>query len=132
MSLSWTKEYAFEPLDQFQQVAPDLYMQRRNGRELPPASEGEPVQWEYESRTISKEQYEAYMEQLNSPAQEQVVKDIQSMSLNQENLDGKTLITMAAIAEMYEILSIALLQLQGGNTNGTPIRDVSHESNENA
>lgn len=127
MSLDWTTEYAMQPLDQFQQIAPDKYLQRRNGRRIPPTNNTEVEEWVYESREISKEQYEDYMNVLNGPAQLQLERGMQTMQAGQEGLNGQSLVTMGALADLYELLTNALLQLQGGVDNGTPIHNPSDE-----
>lgn len=109
MPITWKKEYAFGRLEQFQQIAPDIYMQRRNERYIPPSEEGGEGTWEYESRKISKAQYETYMELLNSPSHEQMMVDLSQMTTGQEKIDGQSLVTMAAIADLYELLTINLL-----------------------
>lgn len=130
MSLDWTNEYAMQPLDQFQQIAPDKYLQRRNGRRIPPTDENGVEERVYESREISKEQYEDYMNVLNGPAQLQLESNFRSVQEGQDGLNGQSLVTMGALADLYELLTNALLQLQGGVNNGTPVHNLSDEKNE--
>lgn len=130
MRNNWEKEYSTEPLEQFQQVAPDLYRQRKNGYRIPPKSDEEIGEtWVYDSRTISKQQYEEYMNALNSPVNEQIRSDFQSVTINQDQLNDNSLVTMSALADMYELLTNALLQLQGGS-DGSPIRDTGDQQSE--
>lgn len=131
MSLDWTKEYAMQPLDQFQQIAPDKYLQRRNGRRIPPTTDTDDESWVYESREITKEQYEDYMNVLNGPAQLQLESGIRTMQAGQEDINGQSLVTMGALADLYELLTNALLQLQGGVNDGTSVHNTGDEEHEN-
>lgn len=121
MEKEWFEEYAFGPLEQFQEIAPGLYMQRTNETILPP--EGEegsfdymPTRYRYLSRKISKEQYDSYMDMLHSPAQAQLMNDFRSVTENQNSLNGQSLVTMAAMADLYELLTafMANMNKDGG------------------
>lgn len=110
MKTEWQKELCSSYPATFEQLNPDAYIQRRNivRREAVEDDSmiGSDPGFECESRYISKDVYEAFMEQLESPSQQQIVNNLTMVQDNQSLSDGNMLIIMSAIADLYETLAV--------------------------
>lgn len=101
MSNRWINESGIgsDP-GEFQKINGEKYIQRKDIQiqEI----ESNIFSWTSKSRIISKELYEQYMNELNSPAHTQFDTSLQSITENQDESKMDSLITMSAIAELYE------------------------------
>lgn len=106
MKTVWSEELLGHQPSQFEKVNDNTYIQRRNIRKdtLPGDSvESEPG-WICESRFISDDIYEDFMEVMNSPAQEQIVNNFTTIQNTQAGTDENTVTLMLGTADLYEKL----------------------------
>lgn len=124
MAEIWSTEYLTRKPEEFQKLNNHTYVQRRNfTKEIVMDQEV----WKCESRFISKEVYESYVNMTNSPfallvqddlskvKENQVKEEENSMTImsgiadtfeNLMNADENTLIIMQAIADLYETIAV--------------------------
>lgn len=115
MKTEWQKELCSIYPATFEQLNPDVYIQRRNIVRRETVTDdsmmsGDPG-FECESRYISKDVYEAFMEQLESPSQQQIINNLVTVQDNQSLSDGNTMIVMSALADIYEVIDSIMAQL---------------------
>ena len=85
MKTAWSEERLGYQPSQFEKVNDNTYIQRRNIRRdtlTEDSTESEPG-WICESRFISDDIYEDFMEVMNSPAQEQIVNNFTAIQNTQ-------------------------------------------------
>lgn len=87
----WFSEYMTKKPEEFEKLNDSSYMYRKNIQQL------ENGQWECESRIIGNDTYNEYMRELNSPAQNELMK-------GQKLSDENALIIMEAIADLYSMM----------------------------
>lgn len=106
MKTDWTEEQCGRLPEQFEQLNDDTYIQRRNIHRAEPKEIdiGEPG-WVCESRMISKDIYDDFMDVLNSPAQAQIVNNLKSVEEKQQLNDEAMVVVMGAIADLYETVA---------------------------
>lgn len=117
MKTEWQKELCSVYPAAFEQLNPDTYIQRRNIVRKEVVSDdsmntGDPG-FECESRYISKDVYETFMEQLESPSQQQIINNLITVQDNQSLSDGNTMVVMSALADIYEVIDGITAQLSG-------------------
>lgn len=115
MKTEWQKELCSSYPATFEQLNPDAYIQRRNivrreAVEDDSMMGGDPG-FECESRYISKDVYEAFMEQLESPSQQQIINNLITVQDNQSLSDVNTMVVMSALADIYEVIDGIMAQL---------------------
>lgn len=110
MKTEWQKELCSSYPAEFEQLNPDVYIQRRNIIQKQAVEDNSMMRgysgFECESRYISKDVYEAFMEQLESPSQKQIVNNLTTVQNNQSLSDENMMIIMSAIADLYETLAV--------------------------
>ena len=90
MTTEWTKErFSNEPI-MFVKIGPSTWLQRRNITKLESTENDPNPGYECESRKISDDIYQSFMNTLNGPSHEEIVND---------QID-----IMEAIADIYMIL----------------------------
>lgn len=107
MKTEWTDELCSKIPEQFEQLNPDTYIQRRNIRKNQ-TKEDEANNFESyicESRMISTDVYNEFMEAMESPSQLQIINNFQTVTENQQISDSNTLTIMSAIADLYEMIA---------------------------
>ena len=106
MKTAWSEELIGYKPSQFEKVNDNTYIQRKNIRRdtlTGDSTKSEPG-WICESRFISDDIYEDFMEVLNSPAQEQIVSNFTTIQNNQAGTDENTITLMMGTADLYEKL----------------------------
>lgn len=106
MKTAWSEERLGYQPSQFEKVNGNTYIQRRNIRRdvlVEGFTESEPG-WICESRFISDDIYEDFMEVMNSPAQEQIVNNFTTIQNTQAGTDENTITLMLGTADLYEKL----------------------------
>ena len=106
MKTAWSEERLGYQPSQFEKVNNDTYIQRRNIRRdtlTEDSTESEPG-WICEARFISDDIYEDFMEVMNSPAQEQIVNNFETIQNAQAGTDENTITLMLGTADLYEKL----------------------------
>lgn len=106
MKTEWSEERLGYQPSQFEQVNETTYIQRKNIRRdvlTEDSTESEPG-WICESRFISDDIYEDFMEVMNSPAQEQIVNNFTTIQNTQAGTDENTITLMLGTADLYEKL----------------------------
>lgn len=107
MKTDWSEEICSHEPQQFEQLNPTTYIQRRNVKKVPyTVGENESFEYVCESRFISSDLYEEFMKMLDSPAQQQVINNFHSVSEGQQISDEDMLIIMSAIADLYETVAV--------------------------
>lgn len=106
MKTEWREELCSEYPKQFQKLNPTTYIQRKNIRKME-SKEGEMGFLGYicESRIISNEVYEAFMDDMNAPSQMEIREKLQKVEESQDLADSNNLVIMSAIADLYEALT---------------------------
>lgn len=106
MKTVWSEELLGYQPSQFEKVNDNTYIQRRNIRR--DTLTGDSVEsgsgWVCESRFISDDIYEDFMEVMNSPAQEQIVNNFTTIQNTQAGTDENTITLMLGAADLYEKL----------------------------
>lgn len=106
MSAQWFKEGLSDERPEFERLNETSYIQRRNFQKVESENDGEKIDgYTCDSRIISKATYERFMEELGSPSNENVKKEIGNVIKNQQLSDENTLTIMAAIADLYETIA---------------------------
>lgn len=106
MKTAWSEERLGYQPSQFEKVNDNTYIQRRNIRrdtlrnDLTKSDLG----WVCESRFISDDIYEDFMEVMNSPAQEQIVNNFTTIQNKQAGTNENTMTLMLGTADLYEKL----------------------------
>lgn len=112
MKTPWREETLSRLPQQFEQLNSNQYIQRKNIRldETPKEDDMEGSEPTYicESRVISVDDYESYMDSLDSPAQAQTTESLTAISENQAEGGSNQLAVMEAIAELYEMVAALL------------------------
>ena len=106
MKTAWSEERLGYQPSQFEKVNDNTYIQRRNIRRdtlTDDSVESEPG-WICEARFISDDIYEEFIEVMNSPAQEQIVKNFTTIQNKQDGTDENTITLMLGTADLYEKL----------------------------
>lgn len=106
MKTAWSEELIGYKPSQFEKVNDNTYIQRKNIRRdtlMEDSTKSEPG-WICESRFISDDIYEDFMEVLNSPAQEQIVSNFTTIQNTQAGTDENTITLMMGTADLYEKL----------------------------
>lgn len=106
MKTAWSEERLGYQPSQFEKVNDNTYIQRRNIRRdtlTRDSTETEPG-WTCEARFISDDIYEDFIEVMNSPAQEQIVKNFTTIQNKQDGTDENTITLMLGTADLYEKL----------------------------
>lgn len=106
MKTAWSEERLGHQPSQFEKVNGNTYIQRRNIRRdtlTRDSTETEPG-WICEARFISDDIYEEFIEVMNSPAQEQIVKNFTTIQNKQDGTDENTITLMLGTADLYEKL----------------------------
>lgn len=106
MKTAWSEELIGYKPSQFEKVNDNTYIQRKSIRRdtLTGGSTKSEPGWICESRFISDDIYEDFMEVLNSPAQEQIVSNFTTIQNNQAGTDENTITLMMGTADLYEKL----------------------------
>ena len=107
MKTAWSEERLGYQPSQFEKVNNDTYIQRRNIRRdtlTEDSTESEPG-WICESRFISDDIYEDFIEVMNSPAQEQIINNFTTIQNTQAGTDENTITLMLGTADLYEKLN---------------------------
>lgn len=110
MKTEWQKELCSVLPQEFEQLNPDCYIQRRNivKREATEETMGDPG-YECDSRFISKDVYEVFMEQLESPAQTAIMSNLDTVQVNQQTGEVNNLVIMSALADIFELIGATSL-----------------------
>lgn len=111
MKTEWTKEITPTQPEQFQQLSPDTWIQRRNITREPDRQDGTKGGFICESRKISRDIYETIMEEKDSLTMQAITEGqaasdetVAAMMLNQMDI-------ITAQAEQDETLAEILLNL---------------------
>lgn len=102
MKTKWTEEHLIQQPKQFEKLNHDVYIQRRNIKMEQTEEDPSEIGWVCESRFISKDIYEDFMDVLNSPAQEQIVNNFVTIQNAQAGTDENTITLMMGTADVYE------------------------------
>ena len=106
MKTAWLEERLGYQPSQFEKVNVNTYIQRKNIRRdtlTEDSTESEPG-WICEARFISDDIYEDFMEVMNSPAQEQIINNFETIQNAQAGTDENTITLMLGTADLYEKL----------------------------
>lgn len=114
MKTDWTEEYFSSEPKTFVKLNDSVYLQRRNIRlREKREDESEDIDPSYicESRKISKDVYEALMDTLYTPSQEELsgnqldtMESIADLYSNQSEMESSQLDIMEAISDIYTLL----------------------------
>ena len=81
MKTEWQKEKCASLPEEFQRIAPNVYLQRRNIRKADLTEDGKDGGYECDCRRISLDVYEALQEELYSPAYEATKRLLEDQSV---------------------------------------------------
>lgn len=104
MKTKWMEERLGYFPPQFEKVNENTYIQRKNIRKNPETDDGIEPGWSCESRFISDDIYEDFMEVMSSPAQEQIMYGFTNIQNAQAGTDENTFALMLGTADLYEKL----------------------------
>lgn len=83
MKSEWHAERSSGKPEQFQQLADDVWIQRRNIRKAADLEDGSDGGYECESRRISTDVYETLIEEMQSPTMESVMQTLSGIEAEQ-------------------------------------------------
>ena len=83
MKSEWRVERSSGKPEQFQQLADDVWIQRRNIRKAADLEDGSDGGYECESRRISTDVYEDLIEEMQSPTMESMMQELSGIEAEQ-------------------------------------------------
>lgn len=98
----WKEEILSSSTQEFQKINETTYIQRRNFQKIEDSMGNE--MYKCQSRFISKELYEDYVNNLNSPSQKDISEGLDTLAQAQVMSSEESLTIMSAIAELYETM----------------------------